>query len=171
MIMKNKITILLVVLLSILINTVSFSQTNTIHNLTESNTNSNARTASPANSITSYPTHLLYDLQSSVYIEDNTIISVNGVTSPKVLKLKDTQSFEIIKNRNKLYKDVEMITINLKDVSDLSTAFDVDSIRGFNHLKYIYIKSDFNLTENQIIQFIINADPEISIFYKNIDRS
>jgi len=173
--MKNKINIsttklLFVVLLALFVDVSGFAQTNAIYNLTENSATSvNARVATP--SITRYPTSLLYDLQPSIYVEQNAIINVNGIKSPKVLKMKDTQSFELVKTRNQLYKDIEMITINLKTVSDLSRTFDVDSIRGFNHLKYIYLKSDFPLTVNQIREFILNADPEINIFYKNLDRS
>ncbi|MEZ4856137.1 MAG: hypothetical protein R2812_06660 [Gelidibacter sp.] len=76
-----------------------------------------------------------------------------------------------ISTRNELYKAVEN-TIDIESVNDLQHLFDVDLIRGFNNfLKYIYLKCEFPITESQIRAFIQNADPEISIFYKKINRS
>ncbi|PWI29172.1 hypothetical protein DI383_12030 [Flavobacteriaceae bacterium LYZ1037] len=146
---------------------ISFAQENNIYKLPDNSDQNSLRSSR----ITNYPQDLLYDLEPSVYIKNNNVENVVGVASPKVLKLKDVNSIPFLSNRNALYNKVEMITINVTSLSDLSRPFIVDDIRGFANLKYIYIKSEFLITENQIRNFIQNADPEISIFYKIFNRS
>lgn len=144
------------------------AQNNPIYQLPD-NQNTSRRTT--GSTIVNYPEELLYELEPSIYVKNNAIIETVGASSPKVLKLKDVNSFNFLSTRNSLFRKVEMITINISSPSDLSSSFNVDNIRGFGQLKYIYIKSDFVITENQIRSFIQNADPEISIFYKIFKRS
>ncbi|WP_417291062.1 hypothetical protein [Corallibacter sp.] len=146
----------------------SFAQQNPIYRLTDGNAQVQGRSAQV---IANYPEDLLFNLESSIYIKNNAVLNTYGSTAPKVLKVKDSQSLNFLYTYNELYNEVEMITINLKSLSDLSSPFDVDSIRGFSHLKYIYLKCEFPISESQIRAFIQNADTEISIFYKNINRS
>lgn len=167
-------TFLSVFMLFIIFSSNCFAQENRIYQLSDTdgvspNTNLTARNAS--NIMIEYPKDLLYGLAPSVYIQNNAIQNVEGATAPTVLKFKDVQSFGFISTRNELYNKVEMITIDLETVNDLQTPFDVDLIRGFDNLKYIYLKCEFPITETQIRAFIQNADPEISIFYKKINRS
>jgi hypothetical protein len=151
-----------------------FAQENRIYQLSDTDglvSNNNLTSRSSLNTMTEYPEDLLYGLEPSVYIQNNAILNVEGVTAPVVLKFKDINSFGFISTRNELYKKVEMITIHLSTIDDLQTPFNVDAIRGFNNLKYIYLKCEFSITETQIRAFIQNADPEISIFYKKTNRS
>ncbi len=147
----------------------SFAQENPIYQLSD---NANNRSMSRSTTaIATYPEDLLYDLEPSIYIQNNQIIDVTESIAPKVLKLKDVNSFNVLSTRNALFKRVEMITINIKSASELARPFNVDNIRGFGSLKYIYLKCEATVTESQIRNFIQQADSEISIFYKILNRS
>lgn len=149
--------------------TSSYAQENPIYKLPDNaSTQSFSRTSAI---VIAYPEDLLYDLEPSIYIEKNQITRTTGDQPPRVLKLKDVNSFPILSTRNELFKRVEMITINIQSTSDLSKPFIVDNMRGFGSLKYIYLKCEFSVTEMQIRSFIQKADSEISIFYKIFNRS
>lgn len=152
----------------------SFSQENAIHKLSdrEQTVAQGTTVGKRSSTITSeFPYDLLYDLKATVYVKDNGILNVVGAGAPVVLKFLDTQSFNFVSTRNPLYNKVELITINLNSANDLRNSFDVDAIRGFSHLKYIYLKCEFPISENQIRTFLQNADPEITFFYSSYKRS
>ncbi len=170
--MKNRMnatlaSVIMVCTLLVVFASNSFAQENRIYQLSD-NTNNQSVSRS---SVTSYPEDLLYDLAPSVYIANNQIVEVTDGQAPKVIKLKDINSFNILSTRNDLFKRVEMITINIQSASDLARPFNVDNIRGFGSLKYIYLKCEASVSEAQIRNFIQQADPEISIFYKIFNRS
>lgn len=172
--MKNRMnttlaSVIMVCTLLVVFTSGSFAQENPIYQLSD-NTSNRSMSRSTA-TIASYPEDLLYDLEPSVYIQNNQIVNVTESLAPKVLKLKDVNSFNILSTRNDLFKRVEMITINIKSTSDLTRPFNVDNIRGFGSLKYIYLKCEASVTESQIRNFIQQADSEISIFYKIFNRS
>ncbi len=172
--MKNRMnmtltTVVMVCALLVVFTSSSFAQENPIYQLPD-NTDSQSMSRTSTR-VTTYPEDLLYDLEPSVYIKNNQIIEVTEGQKPKVVKLKDTNSFNILSSDNDLFKRVEMITINIKSASDLMRPFNVDNIRGFGSLKYIYLKCESSVTESQIRNFIQQADSEISIFYKIFNRS
>ncbi|UPS90846.1 hypothetical protein [Bizionia sp. M204] len=162
-------TVVMVCALLVVFTSSSFAQENPIYQLPD-NTDSQSMSRTSTR-VTTYPEDLLYDLEPSVYIKNNQIIEVTEGQKPKVVKLKDTNSFNILSSDNDLFKRVEMITINIKSASDLMRPFNVDNIRGFGSLKYIYLKCESSVTESQIRNFIQQADSEISIFYKIFNRS
>ncbi len=162
-------TVVMVCALLVVFTSSSFAQENPIYQLPD-NTDSQSMSRTSTR-VTTYPEDLLYDLEPSVYIKNNQIIEVTEGQKPKVVKLKDTNSFNILSSDNDLFKRVEMITINIKSASDLMRPFNVDNIRGFGSLKYIYLKCESSVTESQIRNFIQQADLEISIFYKIFNRS
>lgn len=172
--MKNRMnatlaSVIMVCTLLVVFTGSSFAQENPIYQLSD-NTNNQSMSRSTS-AIASYPEDLLYDLEPSVYIQNNQIVEVTEGQAPKVLKLKDVNSFDILSTRNDLFNRVEMITINIKSASELTRPFNVDNIRGFGSLKYIYLKCESSVTESQIRNFIQQADSEISIFYKIFNRS
>jgi hypothetical protein len=117
------------------------------------------------------PDELLHGKNPTIYIKDASIINVTGDESPKVLKLLDATSSNILRNANNQYNDVEVITITLNRISDLNLRFDLSSINGFNSLRYIYVKCMFDCTDQQIRDFLLNADSVTTIFYKVINQS
>ncbi|MBO3099374.1 hypothetical protein [Gelidibacter pelagius] len=155
-----------------LFSSTSFSQENVIHNLSDREQTVTQMNGLRSSAETSpFPYDLLYDLNATVYIKNNGVLNVEGVGSPAVLKFLDTQSFNFVSTGNSLYNQVELITINLSSVNDLRNSFNVDGIRGFGNLKYIFLKCEFPISENQIRSFLQNADPKIIFFYSSYKRS
>ncbi|MCK0114384.1 hypothetical protein [Gelidibacter sp. F63206] len=152
----------------------TFSQENVILKLSDrEQTLAHGATVSQRNATvtTDVPYDLLYDLKPTVYVKNNGVLNIEGVGAPVVLNFLDAQSFNYVTTRNSLYNKIELITINLNSENDLRNSFDVAAIRGFSHLKYIYLKCEFPISENQIRSFLQNADPEIIFFYSSYKRS
>lgn len=152
----------------------SFSQGNAIHNLSDRDkvfANGNHTAQRKATTAAAFPYDLLYDLNTTVYIKNNSVLNTEGVGAPVVLKFLDTQSFNFVSTTNPLYDQIELITINLSSENSLRNTFNLDAIRGFSNLKYIYLKCEFAISENQIRSFLQNADPEIVFFYSSYKRS
>lgn len=152
----------------------ALSQENVIHNLSDrEQTLAQSATINKRSSkkTSEFPFDLLYDLKTTVYVKNNSILNVEGAGAPVVLKFLDTQSFNYVSTGNSLYNQIELITINLSSVNELRNSFNVDAIRGFSNLKYIYLKCEFEISENQIRSFLQNADPKIVFFYTSYKRS
>ena len=105
------------------------------------------------------------NLKPTIYVEDNNIKKVTGNTAPLILNYKNSYSLDILKKNNSLIKDVELLTIKLKSENELNNRFDFSSVRGLNSLKYIYIQCNFKCTISQINSFILNVDPNVTVFY------
>lgn len=153
------------------------AQENLIHQITSRDQTSQPQLRKTSNtrlkhtsSITEVPEDLLYDLNSAVYIKDNTIIHIEG-NAPLAVKLLDTKSYEFLTKRNELYHQVELITLNLDTREDLNTIFNIGAIRGFDNLRYIYLKCQFPINENEIRRLLQHADPEVTFFYHIYNRS
>ncbi|GGG49891.1 hypothetical protein GCM10010976_21500 [Bizionia arctica] len=142
-----------------------FAQENIYQIFDENSGNSNLRSS------VSIPNQLLHGKNPTIYIENSTIINVTGETSPKVLKLLDATSINMLQNNNNLYNGVEVITITLNRASDLINRLDVSRINGFSSLKYIYVKCLFDCSDQQINNFLLNADSVTTVFYKVVNQS
>tara|TARA_R110002049_G_scaffold309155_1_gene517687 strand:- start:2903 stop:3448 length:546 start_codon:yes stop_codon:yes gene_type:complete len=141
-----------------------------IHGSTTSkNTNDNDGNDDDDDNIIPY--QLLYSLKPTIYIKNNSIIKVTGPNKPVSLTTSDANSFNILKTENPLFDSVQILKIQLNDLSDLNNYLDVSSINGFNNLKHIYIMCYFKCTENQIRAFIKNANPEINIYFEQVNPS
>ncbi|TXE06500.1 hypothetical protein ES711_13380 [Gelidibacter salicanalis] len=152
-----------------------FSQDNVIHNLTGNSDrfiSSDVVVGNRSSQATAdLPSDLLYELNATVYVKNNTLSKVKGKAHPLVLKFKDAQSFNVVSKRSALFNTVEMIKIDLASENDLRTPFNMAALRGFNNLKYVYLKCEFPATEAQIRTFIQNADPKLIIYYNTYQRS
>jgi hypothetical protein len=104
-------------------------------------------------------------LKPTIYVDNNKIKKVNGGVSPIILKYQNSYSLEALKENNSLIRDVELLTIKIKNQNELNNRFDFSNIDGFDNLKYIYIQCNFDCTANDISSFILNADPKVIIFY------
>ncbi len=117
----------------------------------------------------SVPEKLLNGNNPTLYVKNNSVLNQTGSYNPMVLKLEDVNSYGFLNYNNVLFKDVQVITINLKNQSDMLQVFDASEIKGFNKLKYIYVKCYFECSEIQIRNFVTNIDSEIVIFYKIVN--
>jgi hypothetical protein len=111
------------------------------------------------------------NLKPTVYVVDNSIVKVSGKTNPLKLNSEDVTSFNVLKSGNRLYQSVELLIVNLENSRELNTPLDLASLQNFNSLKYIYIKCNFKCTVEQIKRFVLNAKPEITIYFITINPS
>ncbi|WP_308992822.1 hypothetical protein QLS71_015830 [Mariniflexile litorale] len=117
------------------------------------------------------PNQLLYSLKPSIYVKNNNIIKVTGPQKPISLTLYDANSLNILKTENSLFSTVQILKVQLKEISDLNSYIDFSNISGFNNLSYIYVTTYFKCTESQIRAFIKNIDSEITIYFENVNPS
>ncbi|MCX7547990.1 hypothetical protein OS188_08490 [Xanthomarina sp. F1114] len=156
---------LAVCVFSLLFFNVSFAQERILRIYDDGNETRNLRSS------IDIPDNLLHGLNPSVYIENARVINNTGGDSPKVIKLLDGNSVSAIEGANPQYNQVELITIILRRPSDLNTRFDLSRLNGFSSLKYIYIKSLFECTEQQINNYLLNAESVTTVFYKVVNPS
>lgn len=162
-------SLIMVLAFTLLSSNIVLAQENSIYRLYdgETNTGSHQRASSNIN----VPENLLHGKNPTVYVKNSSIINVTGEESPKVLKLLDAASYNILENSNSIYSDVEVITITLERASDLNNRLDVYRLNGFNSLRYIYVKCLFECNERQISSFLLNAENITTIFYKVVNPS
>lgn len=149
------------------------AQSSTIYQLTEqdfqeiSPSKMASKTASykkPINDVKQGFFSLKKGLKPTIYVDNNKIKKVSGI-SPQIVKFQNSNSLEVLKENNSLIKNVELLTIRMKDQSELNNRIDFSNIDNFDNLKYIFIQCNFNCTANDISSFIINVDPKVIIFY------
>ncbi len=106
---------------------------------------------------------LIYTLQSSIYLSsgDAKTFGVN----PKNL-YTDIASLGRISSANLLKTDVEIVIIKIDNSNDFNSKIDLSVFSDFYKLKYIYILSSVNTTEQNIAKMFLNYDEQYSIFYK-----
>ncbi|AUP77205.1 hypothetical protein C1H87_00115 [Flavivirga eckloniae] len=109
-----------------------------------------------------HPTH---------YFENNTLKNKYGEGAPVRISLKGTNGFSLLNQQNSNYNGVKLITITLKNESDLNTPLDLSNTQGFPQLQYIYIKCLFSCTASQIERFVKNPNDSIRIFYTSVRPS
>ncbi len=167
----NKLVVSLVLALTFtLLNSNSvLAQENSIYRLYDGDNNSGSQQRASSN--VNVPENLLHGKNPTIYIKNASILNVTGEESPKVLKLLDTASFNILQNSNALYNNVEVITITLERASDLNNRLDVSRLNGFNALRYIYVKCLFECNERQISGYLMNTENITTIFYKVVNPS
>jgi len=105
---------------------------------------------------------LSQNLHTTAYISENAISKTNGRGDIKKLDFGDSKSFKLLSQSN--YNNVELITIILKNTSDLNNKIDLTKDYKLGKLKYVFIKCYFKCNANQIKQFI-TTDSNIRVFY------
>lgn len=117
------------------------------------------------------PYQLLYSLKPTIYVKNNSIIKVTGPNNPVSLTTSDVNSLNILKTDNPLFNTVQILKIQLNEISDLNKYLDMSSIQGFDNLSYVYFMCYFKCTESQIRTFIKNARPETIIYFEQVNPS
>lgn len=112
-------------------------------------------------------------LKSTVYVKNNTVVKSTdaGVKKPIKIKFNNITPFQKLDEDNFLYTDVELITINIKTLNDLNNRFDLKNANHFQNLKYVFVKCYFDCSVNQIEQFVLNAEPEVIIYFTIVNPS
>lgn len=156
---------LVVCALTFLFSNSSFAQGNIQRIFDDNSDSGNLRTS------VNIPDELLHGHNPTIYIENSRVINVTGDESPKVLQLLDANSNLLLQGNNSLYNSVEVITITLGRISDLNNRLDLSRINGFTSLRYVYIKCLFDCTDQQINNYLLNADSVTTVFYKVVNPS
>ncbi len=105
---------------------------------------------------------LINDIQTAVYIEIN---------EAKTYGVKPVSLFTSIKNFNfvpyqKFDKEnIEIVNIRISNFEDLKYSIDLENLKGFKKLKYVYIVSDIRCNETDIMPLIKNIGM-CKVFYK-----
>lgn len=122
-----------------------------------------------ANNDDDTPYHLFYSLLPTIYVKNNGIINITGPNRPATLTLYDANSLNILNTENPLFESVQIIKIQLNDISDLNKYVDFSSLKGFDSLGYIHLTCYFDCNESQIRAFIKNINPEITIYFEYVN--
>jgi hypothetical protein len=137
----------------------------------ESNNHGSTALKSASDDEDETPYQLLYSLKPTIYVKNNSIIQVTGPNKPVSLTTSDVNSLNILKIDNPLFNTVQILKIQLNEISDLNNYLDMSSIQGFSNLSYVYIMCYFKCTESQIRAFIKNASPETIIYFEQVNPS
>ncbi|MDN3677569.1 hypothetical protein QWY90_09600 [Flavobacterium paronense] len=68
-----------------------------------------------------------------------------------------------------LKQNIEIVTVQITDSSQLNSTIDLSSLSNFPNLKFVYFISSLNTTSENIASHIVNYDKRFNIFYK-IDK-
>ncbi|WP_157757592.1 hypothetical protein [Pseudalgibacter alginicilyticus] len=128
---------------------------------------SNSKKANSNNSDRTDFHKLALGLQPSIYIENNSIKKLYGHKKPLKIVCMDVNSFSLLLQTISSHRNVDILEINLKTQNDLNTNLDLSDNEEIGHLKYIYVKSNFKITEAQMKNFImLSPGSGIRVFYK-----
>ena len=104
-------------------------------------------------------------LLPTVYVSKGAIVKVSGEGAPVKMNFSDANTTTVLNSVNKLFSSIELVSIMLKNKNDINKAIDVSLLKGFDSLKYIYIKSYFECSESEIRSFLRGTPEGITIYY------
>ncbi|GAA4231332.1 hypothetical protein GCM10022291_03560 [Postechiella marina] len=109
--------------------------------------------------------NLIENIYTTYYVNNGKIKKAYGDGKPKKLALRGTGAFNYLKTANHNFKNIEIITITLDTISEIQNTMDLSSLKGFDNLKYIFIRCYFKPNEAQIKSFIKTKEHN-RVFYK-----
>ncbi|RKS02361.1 MULTISPECIES: hypothetical protein [unclassified Flavobacterium] len=125
------------------------------------------RVAGPTSSVTLLNVRnvkeLVYTTQPSIYYY-GAEVKVYG-DKPRNL-FTDLNSLNNLNNSILLKDNIEIITINLENVSQLNNSINLNLLSGFKKLKYIYFSTSFDVTSENVSNMISGENEKYMIFYK-----
>ena len=124
--------------------------------------NSNQRTKASASS-SQYIENIVFGIQPGVYYYSDVPKTYGDIP---IKLFTDISSIKNISTANILKNDIEIVVIEIKNSSDLNTKIDLLKFSDFSKLKYIYILSSVNTTDQNIANMFLNYNNQYSIFYK-----
>lgn len=110
---------------------------------------------------------LAFNMHNTHYRQNKKLKQVYGNGVAKKLTLEDLNSAKFLnEGLSTNYNDVELITINLLNETDLNDNVDLTTQnQELKKLKYVFIKCNFDCNNEQIKKFI-KVNPNIRVFYK-----
>ncbi|MFI1773632.1 hypothetical protein [Thalassobellus citreus] len=146
----------------------SFSQENNIFELkthnTESKTSSKLKSDKKDNNNREVFNNLAYNLHPSIFIENGIEKTVYGDGLPIKLIFEDVNSLKTFSLNNEKFNEVQILTIKINSLSDLSNHYDFSEKPELKNLKFIFIKSNIKCNPEQLKQFI-KTNSETQVFY------
>lgn len=142
----------------------SLAQVSNIHRVSDNRSEIISVLSNDSNINVEHFMKLRYDLQPTIFIENNSIAnsSEEGIL---VVRLDDMSSNETLKNDIPGFHTSELLFISIKKASDLQQQIDIQTLTNFDRLKYIFILSYVPVSDEDINKLLINADSSISIIY------
>lgn len=112
---------------------------------------------------------LLFETQPSVYCY-NKEVNIYG-KNPNNL-YTDITSLQIIESLN-IPHSIELVRIAINNRSELNTVIDLNLLASFKKIKYIYIVSNVEISNSDIVKMIQNLNFQYEVFYSinNSDSS
>lgn len=140
-----------------LITTISFAQSENVDSYLANLENSRQ------DSKLTHLKHLLYDLQSAVY-SSSVEIKVYG-DQPTAL-FTDINSIYSLNTSVSSKSTIEIVTIKIEKLADLSRSIDLNALSDFENLKYIFISSAIETSPSVINNLIKNDTSKYVLLYK-----
>jgi hypothetical protein len=110
-----------------------------------------------------YVENLIFGIQPAVYYTSGR--SKNFGENPVKL-FTDISSLKDIPNTTLSTSDLEIIVIKIGDASDLNVKIDLLKFKDFPKLKYLYVLSNVNTTNQNVANMFVNYNNQYDIFYK-----
>lgn len=110
-----------------------------------------------------YVENLVFGVNPAIYYQSG--ISKNYGENPVKL-FTDITSLKTIPNSNLSKDDLEIVVIKIDNSTDLNNKIDLLKFSDFPKLKFIYILSGINTTQQTISNMFLNYTNQYSIFYK-----
>jgi hypothetical protein len=107
---------------------------------------------------------LINDKNPAVYITNNTINSYASDTNPTCL-FTNISGLVNINNASIIKNDIELITIRINTISELSTILNLELLASYPKLRYIYFLSSFTVTRNNIRNMLQGTNQNYSVIY------
>ncbi|WP_042501222.1 hypothetical protein [Algibacter lectus] len=116
--------------------------------------------------------NLSQKLHPTAYLANNKLKNTYGDGDVVKLTLDDVGSLNLIKQDKGNFDNVELITITLKSIADLSTPITLSNDSGLSKLKYLYIRCYFDCNNEQIKSFVKNiSNSNVRVFYTSVRPS
>lgn len=105
---------------------------------------------------------LIKDLQPASYVENG---NVKTYGDNPVSVFTDAGSFASLAGLEVPKGTVEILTVKIKNQSDMSRPLDFAVLSSFPKLQYVYLVAEFATTQRDIVNMVRNNDPKLGVFY------
>lgn len=106
---------------------------------------------------------LLFKVQPSIYVSSENVSTYGD--NPNSLHV-NLSSLGELSNSSIITNTIEIVTIRINTVAELSQNIDLSLFASYPNLKYIYILSTVQTTEVAISELIQTVSPQYGVFYK-----
>lgn len=110
-----------------------------------------------------YVENLIFGIQPAVYY---TLGRSKKFGENPVKLFTDISSLKDIPNTTLSTSDLEIIVIKIGNASDLNVKIDLLKFKDFPKLKYLYVLSNLNTTNQNVANMFVNYNNQYDIFYK-----